>query len=244
LHIGTNKKRVLLVLASASLVLALVLARGAHLNLWMLQPREKPSQQVETPRNLFSEAFVEKVVDGDTIMLRNGELVRLIGIDAPERGEKCFLEAKNYLERFVAGRTVLLERDVENRDRYGRLLRYVLVDGVNVNVEMVRQGFAKAYHIGANRKYERIIVQAEKTALRKGLQCWLDGIPPKKGDGTLCLIKGNISKEGEKIYHLPSCPDYNNTKIEEEKGEKWFCTEEEAIKAGWRISKNCRREKE
>ena len=53
-----------------------------------------------------------------------------------------------------------------------------------------------------------------------------------------CDIKGNIS--GDKIYHLPSCASYNRTEIDESKGEKWFCSEEEAENAGWRKAKNCK----
>ncbi len=50
-----------------------------------------------------------------------------------------------------------------------------------------------------------------------------------------CVIKGNISIEtGEKIYHLPGMKDYDRTRINEEYGERWFCTEQEAIRAGWR----------
>ncbi len=56
-----------------------------------------------------------------------------------------------------------------------------------------------------------------------------------------CVIKGNISyKTGEKIYHLPGCPNYKSTKIDTRYGERWFCTEEEAVKAGWRKAYNCR----
>jgi micrococcal nuclease len=55
-----------------------------------------------------------------------------------------------------------------------------------------------------------------------------------------CIIKGNISyKTGEKIYHVPGCQSYSQTVITESKGERWFCTEGEAIKAGWRKAKNC-----
>lgn len=53
-----------------------------------------------------------------------------------------------------------------------------------------------------------------------------------------CNIKGNIS--GEKIYHLPGCTSYEKTTIDESKGEKWFCSEKEAIDAGWRKAKNCK----
>ncbi len=55
-----------------------------------------------------------------------------------------------------------------------------------------------------------------------------------------CLIKGNVSyKTGEKIYHLSNCPYYNSTVINESYGERWFCSEAEAIKAGWRKAYNC-----
>lgn len=56
-----------------------------------------------------------------------------------------------------------------------------------------------------------------------------------KKDG--CLIKGNISSSGEKIYHMPGQRYYDKTKIDESAGERWFCTEDEAVSAGWRKSK-------
>lgn len=54
-----------------------------------------------------------------------------------------------------------------------------------------------------------------------------------------CTIKGNISNSGEKIYHVTGCGSYDKTAIDESKGERWFCTEEEAVAAGWRKAKNC-----
>lgn len=54
-----------------------------------------------------------------------------------------------------------------------------------------------------------------------------------------CDIKGNISSEQEKIYHVPGCGSYNQTKIDESAGERWFCSEQEAIDAGWRRAENC-----
>ena len=52
-----------------------------------------------------------------------------------------------------------------------------------------------------------------------------------------CMIKGNINKKGEKIYHCPRWRDYDKTIIDEEHGERWFCTEDEARSAGWRSPK-------
>ena len=54
-----------------------------------------------------------------------------------------------------------------------------------------------------------------------------------------CLIKGNISSKGERIYHAPGCRYYNATVIEPQRGERWFCTEAEAVAAGWRRTKVC-----
>lgn len=54
-----------------------------------------------------------------------------------------------------------------------------------------------------------------------------------------CLIKGNISSSGDKIYHMSGCASYNRTEINEDDGERWFCSEEEAIAAGWRKAQNC-----
>ncbi|MCG2697739.1 hypothetical protein L6307_01425 [Candidatus Parcubacteria bacterium] len=55
-----------------------------------------------------------------------------------------------------------------------------------------------------------------------------------------CRIKGNISTSGEKIYHTPGCLNYNETIINPDKGEKWFCSEKEAVEAGWRKALNCK----
>ncbi len=67
---------------------------------------------------------------------------------------------------------------------------------------------------------------------------------PAPGDGSAltdaetaggpCLIKGNINRAGDKIYHVPGSPSYDQTRIDESQGERWFCSEEEAVAAGWR----------
>lgn len=52
--------------------------------------------------------------------------------------------------------------------------------------------------------------------------------------GGPCLIKGNINRAGQKIYHVPGSPSYDQTQINEAQGERWFCSEAEAVAAGWR----------
>lgn len=85
-----------------------------------------------------------RVVDGDTIGLGNGETVRLVGIDTPEVGECGYEAATASMRRLVLGRQVRLTVSKEDRDRYGRLLRYVDVAGVDAGLRQIRQGLAIA----------------------------------------------------------------------------------------------------
>ncbi|MFA6356488.1 MAG: thermonuclease family protein, partial [Candidatus Omnitrophota bacterium] len=91
------------------------------------------------------EFFVSKVIDGDTVVLENGEHVRYIGIDTPEKGRPYYSEAKRQNEKLVKGRKVRLEFDAGKADRYGRVLAYVYDGNTFVNEELVRNGYALAY---------------------------------------------------------------------------------------------------
>jgi micrococcal nuclease len=115
---------------------------------------------------------VAEVIDGDTIMLANGKEIRLIGIDAPERGMPLYKKSRNKLRELIEGKEVILKEDVEKKDRYGRLLRYVFVDDIFVNLEMVRSGYANAYIVYPNTKYEEEFIKAEATAKRSKLGLW------------------------------------------------------------------------
>ena len=93
-----------------------------------------------------------RVVDGDTIVLNNGEIVRLIGVDTPEIKhprkpvEYYGKEASAFTKRMLEGKEVRLEYDWQQRDKYGRLLAYVyLTDGTFLNAEIVKQGYGYAY---------------------------------------------------------------------------------------------------
>lgn len=112
---------------------------------------------------------VARVNDGDTITLQGGEKVRLLQIDAPELTDDCYgRAAKSALERHVhSGTQAQLVRDPEldARDRYGRLLRYVVVGGENVNLALVREGAASPYFFRGDRGiYARDLLDAVEEA--------------------------------------------------------------------------------
>lgn len=112
------------------------------------QPAPTPDPPLET-----ASAFVYRVIDGDTVVLRDDERVRLIGIDAPEKGQPDSEAATRRLKDLIEGRYVTLEKDVEDKDRFGRLLRYIYVNDTFVNLEMVREGYASVFIIYPNIRY-------------------------------------------------------------------------------------------
>lgn len=192
---------------------------------------------------------VSRIIDGDTVVLDTGESVRLIGIDAPERGSCYAQESADYLASIVVGRTLQLEPGVRQYDTYGRKLGY-LRDATNlINLMLVEQGAAVASPYAPNTLYAAQFAIAEQgaRAARRGLWGACGGLDPRRETADLatdvapegCPIKGNISSSGEKIYHAPDCASYEQTRIDETQGEQWFCSEEAAVAAGWRKAENC-----
>ncbi len=211
----------------------------------------------KTENNLVK---VIRAVDGDTIEIEGGEKVRYIGIDTPETVDprkpvQCFgVEASKKNKELVEGKMVRLEKDVTDRDKYNRLLRYIYVGDTFINLELVKQGFAYSYSYPPDIKYQDQFVKAQQEAreAKRGLWNACSADPrvnpsatpqassqaPAAQNGS-CVIKGNISTSGEKIYHLPGCGSYAKTQIDESRGERWFCSEAEAQAARWRRALNC-----
>ncbi|MCI0635521.1 MAG: thermonuclease family protein [Actinobacteria bacterium] len=123
-------------------------------------------------------ATIARVADGDTLVLDGGERVRLLQIDAPELGGgDCHgREAMRELERLLEpGDRVRLELDPEldSRDRFGRLLRYVHVEDDNVNVELVRLGAAAPFFFRGERgRYADDLLSAVEEARTEGAGMW------------------------------------------------------------------------
>jgi len=199
---------------------------------------------------------VTRVIDGDTLIVQapnqKPEKIRLIGVDTPETKhpnkpvEHYGKEASAFTKRMADGKKVRLKFDVafaakKHRGVYGRLLAYVFVmqaDGswFDLNAELIKQGYAHAYtRFPFSRLEEFRKLEKEAREAKRGL--WVEEVKPVQVKPTgKCRIKGNISSKGKKIYHLPGMRWYKKTKIDASKGERWFCTEEEAVQAGWRKS--------
>lgn len=126
----------------------------------------------EPPEPTGTYALVVRVIDGDTIVLEDDERVRLLGIDTPERGKYYFGEAGERLSEMVDGKEVLLEKDMEERDKYDRLLRYVWINKTLTNLELVREGYARTFMLEPGDKYYEELIAAESYARESGLGVW------------------------------------------------------------------------
>ena len=212
---------------------------------------------IPAQESLSDAVVVKRVIDGDTVELESGLRVRYIGMDSPEMAERgvegCLAEAAQEANNnLVQGKTVRMERDTSDKDRYGRLLRYVWLDTMQINATLVEQGLARAIAYPPDVKYQQELAIAETRAKEGRRGMWGDlcrtaasgdateeqAVSPALPPVSECTIKGNISN-GEKIYHLSGCKSYTKTVITPATGERWFCTEEEARAVGWRKAKDC-----
>ncbi len=194
-----------------------------------------------------------RVIDADTFDIGAGANVRLLGIDAAEGDQTCTdvrgatlacgAMATASVRHLFEGRTARCA--VQERDRYDRFLAVCEVDGRVVNAGLVRLGLARVYRGGATYAAE------EAGARREGRGLWAyEMLDPaewrdrRRGVRTAgavpagpCRIKGNVSENG-RIYHMPGSRHYEETRISETRGERWFCSEEEAQSAGWRAARS------
>jgi micrococcal nuclease len=150
--ISKNKERVLL------FILVLIL----FLNIYLLVSLEETG--------VVDKKIVTKIIDGDTIIIQGGEKIRLLGVDCDERGKSCYKSARDWIEELLIGKEVFVEDDIEDKDRYGRSLRYIFLDDENVNVLLVEMGFCVA-RFERDTKYKEEIVKAEEFAIENKVGC-------------------------------------------------------------------------
>lgn len=189
-----------------------------------------------------------RVIDADTIDV-GGTRVRLFGIDAPEMGQPCRADGREWdcgawtrdavRNRFEGTYARCDQRDI---DRYGRVVAQCSVDGQDMGQLIVYSGMAWAF-----RRYSETYDLDEKAAAVAGRGLWAvdiqmpsdyraaqiadDPVPSQS-----CTIKGNISSGG-RIYHMPGQEHYSRTRINPTNGERWFCSRAEAEAAGWRAAR-------
>jgi len=114
---------------------------------------------------------VTKIIDGDTIVIEGGDHLRLLGIDADESDASCYKEAKDRLATLILTKDVIIEREQTDKDQYGRLLRYVFIDGQNINLLLVKEGLAICRFYEPDIKYKTECASFEQEAKKNKVGC-------------------------------------------------------------------------
>lgn len=200
--------------------------------------------------------YAQDVIDGDTFTLTTGEKIRLSDIDAPERTDCYGAESTDALRKIVDGLPLQLEKDITGVDHFGRLMRFVTAvhehpkdDNAFVNLRMVEDGFAR-YMPSENDNHDEQLQEAEAHAQATFAGMWgacdvsaevegrfsKDSTPPPSKK---CTVKGNIDAYGKKRSFPDHCPNYERIKITPGTDERYFCSVQEAEKAGFPESESC-----
>lgn len=204
----------------------------------------------------WQRSVVTSVPDGDSLQLADGRRVRLKSIDAPERGRCMADEARTKLQSIVLNKHIRLKHIVT--DDYGRTLAIVILEDPSrwlsylrskldlransvweadplLNRIMLREGLAR--FSSTDLMYRDTLKHAadEAKAAKRGIYSDDCRATDPKTD---CQIKGNL-RAGFKTYYLSTCSSYDQVVVDEAYGDKWFCTESEAAKAGFTKAKGC-----
>jgi len=164
-----------LVLVPAALLVAMLsFLGGTQYEKQVKDILEQPNVSTTTVRNLPTKEKVKRVIDGDTIELANGQIVRYVGVNAPNNGEPFEEEATEANAKLVSGKTVTLEYDAYTSDRFDRALAYVMVDGKNVSAELARLGLAKVtiYQDRRKLKYQDELLKVQDEAKKNKRGIW------------------------------------------------------------------------
>jgi len=173
---------------------------------------------------------VQRVIDGDTFILANNQSVKLLGVDSPEP-ENCYgPESTAFLTRLLAGKRVFLREPVT--DQYRRIVALVYLDRKLVNEMVIREGYGLYTRSAgsATPVLQTANLYARSNSLGIFSPLCYQVLPPDPK----CVIKGNLDRDKHTwVYLTPDCSYYDVSIIEKFQGERWFCTESEAKKAGF-----------
>jgi len=146
---------------------------------------------------------VERIIDGDTIVVNNEDNdthIRLLGINTPEKGEKYYNEAKIYLSKLILNKTIKVEYGNEKYDKYQRTLGYVFLDNKNINVELVKNGFANLYVYGYDKHYIELKKAWQKCIISEKNIC-----EKSKNICSNCIELKNLDLEKQEIIFYNNC---------------------------------------
>lgn len=210
----------------------LLLIPSVILNIYFFKNQNQPGQYAVT-----------RVIDGDTFETSEHVIYRLNGVNAPELDMCGGVEAKQELEKNVLNKKVIIKTN--KFDNFNRPLGDVyLQNGDSLNVVLLKSGWIQYEYVTTSEKELAKKASSESRIEKRGIysdKCtqYTNPVNPK------CSIKGNYSDSNHtiKLYSFLGCQQYETTLVQLSFGDQWFCSEEEAVKAGFVKSEACRDKK-
>ena len=194
------------------------------------------SQYSDTECHVEESAVCTQVVDGDTIYLDNGEKVRFVGVNTPERGVEGYIASKNFVQKLCLNKEVGLDiDDSKHKDKYGRTLAVVIVDGKNVNEMLLKEGLAEIMYMPPSEFYPYNWANSNTHVA--------DTHSSSSSSGSTSTDSSSSSGSGSYVanantgkFHVSSCSSVNKMS---EKNKVFLSSRDEAINQGYVPCKRC-----
>ncbi len=192
------------------------------------------NQYSDTECHVEESAVCTKVVDGDTIYLDNGEKVRFVGVNTPERGVEGYIASKNFVQKLCLNKEVGLDiDDSKHHDKYGRTLAVVIVDGKNVNEMLLKEGLAEIMYMPPSEFYPYNWANSDTHVADTSSSSSSSSTSDSSSSSDSGSYVGNANT-GK--FHVSSCSSVNKMS---EKNKVFFSSRDEAINQGYVPCKKC-----
>lgn len=176
-----------------------------------------------------------RVIDGDTFVTKENQMIRIYGIDAPAINLCNGKESSAYLKQLILNKNIYLK--VIYRDSSNRLISEVFTEDGPVSDQMVKSGMAFSLYSNYTDQTKKAMEFAAKNKL--GIYS-SDCLQEENKIKPNCVIKANLNRNTKtSLYRFPGCGQYNNTEVSLSFGDQWFCTEKEAQAAGFVKGSDC-----
>ena len=195
------------------------------------------SRYPDTDCKVEEKSVCTKVVDGDTIYLENGDKIRFVGVNTPERGVEGYIASKNFVQKLCLNKEVGIDiDDAKHSDRYGRTLGVVIVDGKNINEMLLKEGLAEVMYLPPSEFYPYDWAN-DNTPTSSSHSSSSSTTSPDSATSTSSASAANyIGNANSGKFHYPSCGSVDKMS---EGNKVYFSSRQDAINQGYVPCKRC-----
>ena len=192
----------------------------------------------DTECSIEESGICTKVVDGDTIYLDNGEKIRFVGVNTPERGVEGYIASKNFVQKLCLNKKVGIDvDDRKHNDKYGRTLGVVIVDGKNVNEMLLKEGLAEVMYMPPSEFYPFNWADSDTHVADTHSSSSSSSQAPSSAESTSSAGSASyIGNANTGKFHEPSCSSVSKMS---DRNKVFFSSRNDAVNQGYVPCKMC-----